>query len=109
MLRQMLCQIDRTVLAAGAAEGNHQTRESPLSIVGDARIHKRIDMGKKPCDAFLPVKILDHRGILPGLRAELFFAPRVGKAARIEDKSAAVAGVIGRCGAVKREAEDAHR
>ena len=40
-LRQLLRQVHRAVLAAGAAEGNHQIFEAAVLILADAGIYQR--------------------------------------------------------------------
>jgi len=40
-LGQLLSEEDGAVLAAGAAEGDHQIFEATLLVVADARIHER--------------------------------------------------------------------
>ncbi len=79
MLSQPIRQIDRAVLAAGAAEGNHQVREAALPIVGDAGIDKRDSLGKKLVHAFLPVEIVDDRCVLPVRDRNCSWRPGLGR------------------------------
>ena len=45
--------------------------------------------------ARLPIEMFDYRRVLAGQLPELFFTPRIGKTASIEDKPSAVARLIG--------------
>src|ERR1700738_1340238 len=103
---QLFGQIYRAVLAAGAAEGNHQTLEAAALILTHAGIHQRKDAGQKLVHAFLLIQIIDHRRVLARERAEALFAARIGKAATIENKSAAMPSLILGPAAVKRKAEN---
>ena len=66
MLCQMLREIDRAVLAAGAAERDHQVGEAALTIVGDAGIDKRGGVREKLVDARLAIEIVDDGGVAAG-------------------------------------------
>src|SRR5467141_5313550 len=90
-LGQLLGEENGAVLAAGAAERNHQILEATLLIVADARVHQREDAGEKLVHAFLLNEIVDHRSVLAGESLETLFAAGIGEAACIEDESAAVA------------------
>src|SRR6266404_8175255 len=47
MFGQLLRQIDRAMLAAGAAERHHQVLETTILISADAFVHQRYDTGEK--------------------------------------------------------------
>ena len=91
MFRQLLGQIDRAMLAARAAKRHHQVLEPAALIVAHAGVHQRQHTGKELVHALLLVEIVDHRRVFAGERFEALFAPGIGKAARVENKSAAVA------------------
>src|ERR1039457_999929 len=94
------------MLAAGAAERDHEVFESAALIAADACVHKRQDVGKILVHALLLLEIVDDWLVLAGHRAEALFASGVGKAAGVEYKSAAVAGFVGGHFMVEGEAED---
>jgi len=60
---QLFREIDGAVLAAGAAERDHQILEAALLISADAGIHERQDAGEKLMHALLLLEIFDHRGV----------------------------------------------
>src|SRR5467141_297844 len=94
--RQLFREIDGAVLATGAAEGDHQILEAALLIVADTRVHQREHAGEKLVNAFLLNEIVDDRSILAGESLETLFAAGIGKAASIENASAAVAAFVRR-------------
>ena len=59
--------------------------------------------------ALLLIEIVDHWRVLAGQLLESFFASGIGKAARIEDKAAAVSRFIGGHLTVEGETENPHR
>src|ERR1017187_64044 len=95
MLCQLLRKIDGAVLASGAAEGDHEIFKAAALIAAHAGIRKRENVGQILVLAVLLIEIVDDRRVLACQHTELFFAPRIGKAPRVEDISAAVAGFIG--------------
>src|SRR5882724_7311520 len=94
------------MLAAGAAERNHQILEAALLIAIDARIHQRQDAGEKLMNAFLLIEIVDHRGVFTGESLEALFASRIGEAAAIENEPAAISSLVFRQVLVKRKTEN---
>src|ERR1700686_3065691 len=97
------------MLPAGAAERDRQILEAPALIVADACVPQRSGVRQILVNALLLVEIVDHRPVLPGKRLEAFFASRIRETADIENKSAAVSGLVfRRAAAVKRKAEDSY-
>src|SRR6267142_1283134 len=94
------------MLAAGAAERNHQILEAALLIVVDARIHQRQDAGEKLMNAFLLIEIVDHRGVFAGESLEALFAAGIREAAAIEDEPAAISRLVFRQLLVKGKTEN---
>src|SRR5882762_5977417 len=94
------------MLAAGAAERNHQIFEAALLIVVDARVHQRQDTSEKLMDAFLLIEIVDHRGVFAGESLEALFASRIREAPAIENEPAAISRLIFRQVMVKGKAEN---
>ena len=58
---EMFCTIDRTVLASGAAEADHQVCETTLAICLHMRIYHSIDMFKEPEHFPIILQELYHR------------------------------------------------
>src|SRR6266850_2940548 len=94
------------MLAAGAAERNHQIFEAALLIAVDARIHQRQDAGEELMHAFLLIEIVDDRGVFAGESLEALFASRIREAAAIENEPAAISGLIFRQVLVKGKTEN---
>src|SRR3979490_1174311 len=88
--RYLLGEENGAMLAAGAAERNHQIFEAALLIVVDARVHQRQDTSEKLMDAFLLIEIVDHRGVFAGESLEALFASRIREAPAIENEPAAI-------------------
>src|SRR5580765_5614490 len=108
-LRQLLGEIDGAVLAARATERNHQMLESPPLVFLNARIDQRQNAREKLVHALLLIQVFNDGRVASGERFKLFEAARVGQAAAVEDKAAAVAGLVFGPAPVKRETEDANR
>src|ERR1019366_3588856 len=100
MIRQPLRQIDGAMLAAGTTEGHHQVLEAATLIRAHACIHQRDRAGEELAHALLLIEIVDDRRIFPGEGLKAFFAAGVREAAAVENKTAAVAGVVLRQAAV---------
>ena len=66
MFRQLLRQIDGSVLAAGTTERYHQVLETAVLIGADACVHQRLDAGEKLMHALLPIEIVDYRRVFAG-------------------------------------------
>src|SRR6267143_99681 len=96
------------MLAAGAAEGNHQIFEAALLIAVDARIHQRQDAGEILMHALLLIEIVDDRGVFAGESLEALFASRIREAAAIENEPTAVSRLIFRQVLVKGKTENPH-
>src|SRR5882762_4206198 len=96
------------MLAAGAAERDHQVLEAALLIAGEARIHQGVNAGQELVHAFLLIEIVDDRSVLAGESLEALFAARIGEAAAIEDKSAAVAAFVLGQTLMKGKTENSH-
>src|SRR5277367_4877426 len=93
-LRQLFGEIDRSMLAAGAAKGDAQTCESARLIRLDTGFHERKHAGEIVMRAFLLIQIFDHRRIFACEGLELFFAAGVWDASSIENKPTAVAAFV---------------
>src|ERR1039457_7379285 len=106
MFGHLLRQVHRAVLAPCAPKRDHKALEAALLIAAHACIHTRLDGCKKLLHARLVIQVLDHRRVLAGQLSELFFAPGIGKTARIENKSATVSRFITGCLAVEAETEN---
>src|SRR5215831_16231733 len=105
MFRQLLRQIDRTVLAARTAETDHQVLKTSVLIILHAVIHQRHYMGQIVMDALLRIEIFGNRRVLAGERLKPLFAPGIRQAAGVENEAAAISGlVLGRV-AAKRKTE----
>jgi len=87
-------EVDGAVLAAGAAEGDHEVFEAALLVSAHSGIHEREDAGEELVDTFLLLEVLDDGGVFAGEGFEAFFAAGVGEAAAVENKAAAVAGFV---------------
>src|SRR5713226_842349 len=107
-LGQLLGEKDGAMLAAGAAERDHQVLEPALLIVGDAGIQQRKNTGEKLVHALLLIEIVDHRGVLAGKSFEALFAAGIGETAAIENEAAAIAAFVLRQVLVKGKTENAH-
>src|SRR5260370_41927534 len=108
VFRQLLGEIDGTMLAPGATERDLQVLEAAAVIIAQARIHKRRDASQELTDALLVTEIFDDGHVFAGERLVALFAPGIGQTSRVEDEAAAVAG-LGRCEyPVKGEAENSH-
>src|SRR6266850_6169284 len=94
------------MLAAGAAERDHQIFEAALLIAADARIHQRQDAGEKLMHAFLLIEIVDHRRVFAGESLEALFASRIREAPAIENEPAAISRFIFREVLVKGKTEN---
>src|SRR5215475_161847 len=103
-LGELFGEKDGAVLAAGAAEGDHQTLEAAGLIVGDAGVHKRIDRRQELVNAFLLIQILDDRCVFSSEFLEFFFAAGIRKAAAVKNEAATVAAFIFGKLAVERKA-----
>src|ERR1019366_8977305 len=101
MFRQLLRQIDRSVLAAGTTERSHQVLEPAVLIRADACVHQRHDAGEKLMHALLPIEIVDYQLVFAGEGLEAFFAPGIRETAAIENESAAISGLVLRQAPVK--------
>src|ERR1019366_6773533 len=101
MFRQLLREIHRAMLAAGAAERHHQVLEAATLIRAHACVHQRHDAGEKLVHALLPIEIVDYRRVFAGKGFEALFAPGIREAAAIENESAAIAGLVLRQTSVK--------
>src|SRR5581483_3377495 len=101
MLRQAFSHKYRAMLAAGATKRHHQALEAAALIIAHAGINQRHHAGEELMHALLLVEILDDRRVLAGEVLETLFASRIGNAAGIEDKSAAMSAVVFRQSLVK--------
>src|SRR4029077_14408959 len=82
------------VLAAGAAEGDHQIFETALLVAGDAGLDESERVGEILVHAFLLVQVIDDRGVFARQLLEALFPAGVWQAAGVENESPAVAGVV---------------
>src|ERR1700692_4288040 len=96
------------MLAAGAAERDHQVLEAAALVFVNAGIHKRHHAGQKLMHALLLVEVIDDRRIFTGELLEALFASGIRQAAAIKNESAAISAFIFRHAAVKRKRENSH-
>src|SRR5882672_2245282 len=94
------------MLAAGAAERNHQILEAALLIAVDARIHQRQDASEELMHAFLLIEIVDDRGVFAGESLKALFASRIREAPAIENEPATISRLIFRQILVKGKTEN---
>src|SRR6516165_2619797 len=83
---QLLRHVNRTMLAAGASERDHQVLETALLIIGHAGIHQRSDTRQELARALLLLQIFDHRLVFSCERLEALFASGIGNAASVKDE-----------------------
>ena len=57
---------DGTVLAAGAAERDHEALEAAGLIVGDTGVDERVNAGEELVNAFLLIEIFDYGRVFAG-------------------------------------------
>ncbi len=57
---------DGPVLAAGAAERDHEAFEAAGLVVGDARVDERVNAGEELVNAFLLIEIFDYGRVAAG-------------------------------------------
>ena len=91
---ELFGEIDGAVLAARAAERDHETLEAAGLVIGDAGVDERINGSQKLVNAFLLIQIFNDGRISASEFLEFFFATRIGKAAAIEDKAATVSAFV---------------
>src|SRR5579863_4004930 len=92
--RDLFREIDGAMLAAGAAERDHQVLEAALLIVAYAGIHQRHDAGQKLMHALFLIQIVDDRRVAAGEGFEVLLAAGIGEATAIENESAAMSALI---------------
>jgi len=107
VLCELLGEVDGAVLAAGAAEGDHEVFEASALVAGDAAIYEGEDAGQVLLHTLLAAEVVDDRLVFAGEGLEAIFAAGVGEAAGVKDEAAAVAGLVGGGLAMEAEAEDA--
>jgi hypothetical protein len=95
------------VLAAGAAEADHEIFEAAGLVGGDGGIDEAEDAGEILVNALLLIQIVDDRGVLTRQSLEALFPAGIGEAAAVEDEAAAVTGFVLREALVERKAENA--
>src|SRR6185312_4658587 len=93
---QVLSEIDRAMLAASAAERNHQVPEATALVIAHAGIDQSRCMGQELMRALLLIKVFDHRSVFAGEILETLFAAWIGNSASVKNKSAAIACFIAR-------------
>src|SRR5947209_12523739 len=101
MFCQLLGQIYRAMLSAGAAERHHQALEAATLIIAHAGIDQRHDAGEKLVHALLLIEIIDHWRVFAGESLEALFASGIRDAAAIENESASMSGLVFRQAPVK--------
>src|SRR6476646_163218 len=107
MFGELLCQIHGAMLSASAAERSRQAFEAAALVVHDAGVHQSFGIFKVLIHTLVLPQIVDHRSVLAGKHLEALFASGIGQAARIENKSAAMAGFIfGRAATMERETKN---
>ena len=107
-LGQLFRQEDGAMLAARAAEGNHQVFEAALLVIVDGGVHQGKHAREELVHALLLVKVIDDRGVFAGKGLEAFFAAGIGQAAAIKDESSAISRFILRQAAMKGKTVNAH-
>ena len=96
VLCQMLGAIDGTMLAAGAAEGEHEVGEAPLEVALDVGVGQSVDGVEEGENLAVMLQKLDDGGVESCELLVRFVAPRVVGASAVEDVASAVAaGVFG--------------
>src|SRR5690242_68868 len=96
------------MLAAGATKRDHEVFEAARLVVCDAGVDERIDRCQELMHSFLLIEIFDDGRVATGELLENFFAAGIGKAAAIEDESAAVAAFVPGQFAMEGKAVDAN-
>src|SRR5260370_30425248 len=109
VFRQLLGEIDGTMLAPGATERDLQVLEAAAVIIAQARIHKRRDASQELTDALLVTEIFDDGHVFAGERLIALFAPGISQTSRVEDEAAAWDRAVRSQSAVKGESEKSHR
>jgi hypothetical protein len=99
---------DGAMLAAGAAEGDHQAFETAGLIIGDACVNERVNGCKELVNVLLLVEIFDYGSVLAGKFFESFFTAGIRKASAVENEAAAIAAFVFGQFAVKGETADTH-
>src|ERR1019366_7538273 len=94
MFRQLLREIHRAMLAAGAAERHHQVLEAAALIRAHACVHQRHCTSEKLVHALVLIEIVDDRRVFTGEGFEALFSAGIGEAAAIENEAAAIASVV---------------
>ena len=101
MLGQLLGKVNRTMLAARAAERNHQVFEPARLIIARTRIDQRNHVSQKLAHALLLFQVFDHGRVFPVQRLEAFFAAGIRKAAGIKNEAATIPSLVHRKAAMK--------
>ena len=107
-LGELFGEEDGTMLAAGATKRDHEVFEAARLVVCDAGVDERIDRCQELMHSFLLIEIFDDGRVATGELLENFFAAGIGKAAAIEDESAAVAAFVPGQFAMEGKAVDAN-
>src|SRR5437870_12162466 len=107
-LCQLLRQIYRAMLPAGATERHHQVLEAATLILAHAGIHERYCACEKLMHALLLIQIIDHSCDFARERLDALFTAGIGKVAAIENESPAMPSLIFRPAPVKRKTENPH-
>src|ERR1700690_2587303 len=94
MLRQLLRQVYRAMLAAGASERHHQILEATTLIFTHARIHQRNNARKKLVHALLLLQVVNHRRVFARENLESLFASGIRKAPGVENKATAISRLV---------------
>src|SRR5580704_3107803 len=105
-LCELLREIYRAVLTAGAAEGHHQVLESASLVITHAGIHQRHGTVEELMHAFLLAEIVGYWRVLASEGLEAFFPPGIRKVTGIEDEAATIPSLVFQHAAVIRKAED---
>ena len=108
VLGQMLRAIDAAVLAARAAEGEHEAGESALQIAGHVCVGQGIDALEEGEDFAIVLEEFYHGGIQSRQLLVGLVAAGVVRAAAVEHVASAVAALVGGDALLVAEAEDAH-
>src|SRR6516225_585414 len=90
MFGQFFREKHRTVLSSRTAKRHHKVFKAAALVIAYACINQGHDIGKILVNAILLGQVLGNRYVLAGEIHKTRFAPWIGQAANIENKSAAI-------------------
>ena len=92
--RQLFREEDRAMLTACTPERDHKIGEAAAAVCRYCRVNECSDVFEVAMNRALLIQVVDHGSVSACELFEAFFAAGIGKAARVEDEAAAVAGFI---------------